>query len=331
MNINYYYRNSQAGFSIRAVFQTIVNEIGKNNTITETYLPSPHAHVKDIILNGIYAKKQQKNNYLNHITGEVHYLLYFLNPQKTIVTVHDIMYYSYLKGIKKKLWKILYINPLKRAAHITFISEFAKSQVLKEISLPTEKISVIPNPVDNSFTYTHKVFNASKPRILHIGTLERKNLVRTIQALKGISCHLRIIGKINDEITALLKQCEIEYSNSWNLTHEQIVQEYQQADIINFPSLYEGFGMPIIEGQASGRIVVTSNISPMKEIANDGAILVNPMDKNSLHEAYISIIKNKNLRESIIQKGLVNVQKYTDKTIQNQYLEIYKTAYENIY
>ena len=325
MNINYYYRNSKSGFSIQAVFQTIINEIKKDNTVIETYLPSPYAHIKDIIKNSIYAQKRQKENYINHITGEVHYLLYFLKPKKTIVTVHDIMYYSYLKGVKKKIWKILYINSLKRAAHITFISEFAKRQVLNEIYLPSEKISVIPNPVDDSFTYVPKEFNIAKPQILHIGTLERKNLVRTIQALKGISCHLRIIGKLNNKIIDLLKQNKIEYSNDWNLTHEQIVQEYQQADIINFPSLYEGFGMPIIEGQASGRVVITSNISPMKDVAGDGAILIDPFDDKSIQKAYLAVIKDQNLRKNIIQKGFSNAKKYTIKTIKNQYYNIYKT------
>lgn len=324
MNIIYYYRNSHAGFSIRTVFQTIVNGVKKSNTVIETFLPSPHAYIKDIIQNGIYAQKQQKKNYINHITGEVHYLLYFLNSKRTIVTVHDIMYYSYLKGIKKKIWKILYIYSLKRAAHITFISEFAKKQVQNEISLPAEKISVIPNPVDTSFTYVPKEFNTSKPQILHIGTLERKNLARTIQALKGISCHLRIIGKINDNIIELLKEYKIEYSNNWNLTHEQIIKEYQQADIINFPSLYEGFGMPVIEGQASGRIVITSNISPMKEIAGEGAVLVNPLDITSIHNAYQKVIKNTEFREDIIQKGFNNIQAYTIDKIQSQYINIYK-------
>ena len=147
-------------------------------------------------------------------------------------------------------------------------------------------------------------------------------MIRTIQALKGISCHLRIIGKINNNIIDLLKQNKIEYSNDWNLTHEQIVQEYQQADIINFPSLYEGFGMPIIEGQASGRIVITSNISPMKDVAGDGAILIDPFDDKSIKKAYLAVIKDQNLRENIIQKGFSNAKKYT---IKNQYYNIYKT------
>ena len=78
-----------------------------------------------------------------------------------------------------------------------------------------------------------------------------------------------------------------------NLTHEEIVSEDRKADIINFPSLFEGFGMPIIEGQATGRIVITSNLSPMKEVAGNGAILVDPYSVNEIRNAYLSVIQNK--------------------------------------
>ena len=83
--------------------------------------------------------------------------------------------------------------------------------------------------------------------------------------------------------------------------------------------------MPIIEGQASGRIVITSNISPMKDVAGDGAILIDPFDDKSIKKAYLAVIKDQNLRENIIQKGFSNAKKYTIKTIKNQYYNIYKT------
>ena len=79
----------------------------------------------------------------------------------------------------------------------------------------------------------------------------------------------RIIGNIDETTKKLLLEKGIEYSCNSNLTHRQIVDEYCKADIINFPSLFEGFGMPIIEGQAIGRVVVTSNIPPMIDIAGD--------------------------------------------------------------
>lgn len=330
MNIIYYYRNKNAGFSIGTVFNTIVTEMKKNHNIRLYYLPFPYANILSILKNGYFAKRIENKNYINHITGDVHYLLWFLKGRKTIVTVHDIMYYHYLNGLKKKLWKLLYIVPLKKAAHVTFISEFAYQQVKEVIELDSKKVHIIPNPIDSSFEYSPKEFNANKPIILHIGTLERKNLERTIEALDGINCHLRIIGKLKEQTKELLKKHSIEYSNDVNLTHEEIVNEYQNADIINFPSLFEGFGMPIIEGQATGRIVITSNISPMKEVAGKGAILVDPYSVEDLRNAYLSVIQNKDLRENILNEELKNVENFRVDKIARLYENLYKELYENI-
>jgi glycosyltransferase involved in cell wall biosynthesis len=330
MNINFYYRNKKAGFSIGAVFNTIVTEIRKNNNVICTVLPYPNASIRSILKNGWFAKNKEKKNYINHITGDVHYLLWFLKGSKTIVTVHDIMYYYYLKGIKKNIWKLLYITPLKKAAHVTFISDFAYKQVSEVINLDMRKVHIIPNPVDISFTYSPKEFNSKKPIILHIGTLERKNLERTIEALDGIDCHLRIIGELKEQTRKLLKKHQIEYSNDMNLTHDEIVTEYRKADIINFPSLFEGFGMPIIEGQATGRIVITSNLSPMKEVAGNGAILVDPYSVKDIRNAYLSVIKNENIRENLISEGLKNIENYKIKKVAWQYTNLYKNLYENI-
>lgn len=323
MNINYFYRNKKTGYSIGAVFDTLVNEIKINNNIVRTFLPSNYANITAIIKNGLYAKEQEKNGYINHITGDVHYLLWFLNGKKTVVTVHDIMYYYYLKGLKKFIWKILYILPLKRAAQVTFISEFAYKQVSEVIHLDKSRVHIIPNPVDNSFEYSPKEFNSEKPILLHIGTVERKNLARTIEALNGITCHLRIIGKINEQTVELLKKNKIEYSNSFDLSHEEIVEEYKKADIINFPSLFEGFGMPIIEGQATGRIVITSNLSPMKEVAGNGAILVNPYSVEDIRKAYKTVIQEKGTRDNLLQECMCNIKKYRIDNIANKYEKIY--------
>lgn len=319
-----------SGFSIGTVFNTIVNEIEKNNQVIRTFLPYPNASVSAILKNGWYAKKKEKKVSINHITGDVHYLLWFLKGRKTIVTVHDIMYYHYLKGMKKNVWKLLYITPLKRAAHVTFISDFAYKQVSEVINLDMKKVHIIPNPVDPSFTYSPKEFNVKKPVILHIGTLERKNLERTIKALNGIECHLRIIGELKEQTKNLLERYHIEYSNGMNLTHEEIITEYRTADIINFPSLFEGFGMPIIEGQATGRIVITSNLSPMKEVASSGAILVDPYSVKDIRNAYLTVIHNQNIRECLIREGLKNIENYKVKKVTQQYNDIYKKLYENI-
>ena len=325
MKIHYYFRNKQVGFSIQTVFTTLINQIRKFNATRESYLLSPFANIIAIIRNSIYALKCQKSGEINHITGDVHYLLYVLDKMRTIVTVHDIMYYSYLHGIKKYVWKFFYINSLKRASHVIFISECSKKEVLDIIHLPNDRVSVVPDPVSPNFYYSEKEFNSDCPLILHIGTNKRKNLHNTIRALNGIVCHLRIVGCLKEETINLLNEYNINYSNVYNLEEQEIIKEYQKADIVNFPSIYEGFGMPIIEGQTTGRVVVTSDISPMKDVAGNGALLVNPLSIESIREAYLQIINDKDLRSRIIEKGKENAQKYTVEKIAEQYMEIYKT------
>jgi glycosyltransferase involved in cell wall biosynthesis len=236
-----------------------------------------------------------------------------------------VMYLNYLSGIKKYLWKLLYIKSLKFAGYVTFISEEAKKKTLEHVLLDVDKIAVIPNPVSDDFKFIDKEFNVEAPIILHIGTLERKNLSRTIIALKGIQCHLRIIGRLDEALIELLERHHITYSNGTMLSDSEIITEYHRCDIVNFPSLLEGFGMPIIEGQATGRIVITSNISPMKDVANDGAILVDPYDIESIKKGYLFVIKNENERNDIIKKGLKNAKRFKASEIAKQYLALYES------
>ncbi|MDE3741482.1 glycosyltransferase family 4 protein [Maribacter polysaccharolyticus] len=323
MKISYFFRHPMVGFSIQRVFQTVNKEVSETLEIEELFLPSPNSGIPSILKNGFFARKKQ--GVLNHITGDAHYLLLFLSSKNTIITVHDIMYYFYLSGIKKKIWKLLFIYPLKRAKKVVFISEFAKQQVKKELDLPENRCCIIPNPVSSDYSMRIKKFNKQKPRVLHIGArADRKNLKRTILALEKVPCHLRIIGKLSKENIGLLVKCNIEYSNAFDLSNADIVKEYEKCDIVNFPSLFEGFGMPIIEGQAVGRPVITSNIAPMNQVAGEGAILVDPMNSDDIKSAYMKIITDDNLREEIIRKGLKNVKKYRVKNIANEYINLYQ-------
>ena len=206
-----------------------------------------------------------------------------------------------------------------------FISDFARDQVLNEIKLPKDKYSVIPNPVSTDFSFEFKKFNHKKPVILHInGSLERKNLGRTIEALSTITCHLRIIGKISKENKQLLAKFKMDFSQASNLSNEEVVKEYMNCDIVNFPSLFEGFGMPIVEGQAVGRVVITSNIAPMNQVAGEGAMLVDPTDVTSIKKAYLKIIDDDNFRNTLIKNGLENVKKFQLKAVSAMYVDVYR-------
>ncbi|MDO5131076.1 MAG: glycosyltransferase [Prevotellaceae bacterium] len=117
---------------------------------------------------------------------------------------------------------------------------------------------------------------------------------------------------------------KIRYSNVYNLSNDEIIQEYVNCDIVNFPSTYEGFGMPIIEGQAIGRVVVTSNISPMNDISNGSCVIVDPYNIESMKNGYIEAIRK---NQYYVEKGMENVKRFSLSTITKEYLELYRSLH----
>lgn len=324
--ITFFHRNHRCGYSIYKVFKTIENELKyQNQELEEYFMPSPFSMPWDIIKNSIFTFKHRNTKGINHISGHIHDVILGLIGCKTVLTIHDLVFIDNVRNPIKRFYKWLFwlYIPVKLANKVTCISNETKRKVLQHIK--TDKITVIYNPIDPTFKYVPKTFSKECPIILHIGTFWNKNLERTIQALEGINCHLRIIGEIDNRISQLLQEKNIKFSNAKNLSDEEIRQEYINCDIVNFPSIYEGFGMPVIEGQQTGRIVITSAIEPIKEIAGEAVIFVNPTNIQSIHNAYIKAIEDDKLRNEIIQKGLENAKRFQVRDIANQYIELYQS------
>lgn len=327
MRILYIYRHPDMGYSIGRVFKPIEEEMRKHCEVDSVYLPVPNYSLRGLWKNIRTAQKAVKSKKYDvvHITGAEHYLVPFLWGQKVVVTVHDMQ--SLLlkdRGIRAFLKELLFVKTLRKADILTFISSKTKEECNLMAKTDHVRQLVIGNSVDDSYSYQPKVFNDRKPVLLHIGTKENKNLHRTIKALEGLNVHLRIVGTLSSIDKDCLRHSNVEYSNASDLSDEQMLEEYRECDIVNFPSMYEGFGMPIIEGQAIGRPVVTSNIAPMKDVAGGAAMLVDPTNIIEMREAYISLISSAELRETLVKKGIENVKRFRLEHIVKQYLKLYR-------
>jgi glycosyltransferase involved in cell wall biosynthesis len=325
MRVSFFFRNENVGFSIEKVFAILIKEINIDNNVQIIKTPSPRAMPWDVIINSYYCFKNRDKKGINHITGHIHDAILGLLGCKTILTIHDLVFLDNVKNPIKRLYKWLFwfYLPIKLANKVTCISNQTKVNIEKRIR--TNKLVVIYNPIDPTYKYVPKIFNSDKPIILHIGTGWNKNLNRSIEALKDIPCHLRIVGKISLDTINLLKENKIDFSNVFELTDDEIHKEYLNCDIISFSSLYEGFGMPIIEGQAIGRVVLSSEIEPLIEVSGRAVCFVDPIDVISIRNGFLKIIQDSNLRNFLIDKGLQNVQKFDVKKIAQQYVGLYNT------
>lgn len=325
MNITYFHRNPSAGYSIGKVSRTYISEIEKTEQVENLYMPCANASLWSMLKNICFAYKYSKKRMISHFTGDVQYAVLGSSSTKTVWTIHDLVFLERSKGLKRiiLLWLFLYL-PVNKSSKIVCISEKTKRDVLKYIHC-SKKIFVIPNAVDPIFKFAKFKFNTLYPHILCIGTGINKNLYRTIEALHGIPCHLRIVGVVDDELLFHLNLYHIDYSTVHHLSDMEIFQEYVNCDMVSFVSWYEGFGMPVIEAQAVGRPVLTSDISPMKEISGKAAVLVDPYNIKSIRKGFLSIIEDGNLRERLITEGLKNAEFYSSTYVANEYLKIYRS------
>jgi glycosyltransferase involved in cell wall biosynthesis len=150
------------------------------------------------------------------------------------------------------------------------------------------------------------------------------DLERVVEACEGLDVSLRILGRLTREQHSLLRERGLEFESFENLSRAEVVTLYQECDLVLFSSLYEGFGMPILEGQAVGRPVLTSDRSPMREVAGGGALLVDPEDVNSIRDGLEKLLRDPELREELVERGFENVKHYTAEAVASQYADLYR-------
>jgi len=323
IKVKYFFRKPFRGnFSIEELFGLIQRSLPENISFSSYHMRYYSKGIIKRFLNGFWAMRNQSE--VNHITGDVNYIALFLNKKKTILTIHDIEILKRSHGLKYKFIKFFWFQlPAKRLNYITVISENTKKELVQEIDIDPIKVMVIYDCISPSIKFNPKNFNKENTNILHIGTKHNKNLENTIRAIDGLDVNLSILGDLNAQQIVLLEKHNIKYQNFSNLTYEEVIQQYNKADMVTFVSTSEGFGLPIIEANAVGRPIITGNNTSMPEIAGNAALLADPYNVEEMRAGILRIIEDDKFRQQLIENGQKNVKRFLPDQIVKQFEELY--------
>lgn len=258
---------------------------------------------------------------------------------RSIVTVHDMSSWIYPEKFNLKhrlVYSTLVPYSLKKADRIIAVSNNTKTDVSRLFKIKEEKIDVIyeaaeevfqPIKEENLAMEIGAKYGIDGEYMLFVGTLEpRKNLFRLIRAFASLKKQEKIYEKLviagkpgwlYKDIFNLVKELKLEKEIIFtgHVVRKDLVSLYNVAKIFVYPSLYEGFGLPVLEAMACGTPVVTSNVSSLPEIAGDSAVLVNPYEIEELAGAMFSLLRNGKLRKKFSEKGLERAKLFSwDKT-----------------
>ncbi len=268
-----------------------------------------------------------------------------------VVTLHDLigMTFPNQKGIASSFyWRTWMPQRVKHADWLIVPSLHTKNDVIKYLNYPEKRIRMVYLSGHESFSLqknpdlTEKIskLHGINPRyFLAVGTLEpRKNLELSLEGFSRFcakypseSFQLVLVGSLDFAHGQFADQLRKKYKSILNrlvftgyVDHETLNQLYSNARAFLFPSLYEGFGIPILEAMASGTPVVTSNLTSLPEIAGDAAFYVNAYEPDSMAAALEKISTDDSFRQELIQKGLNRIQLFSWRKCAAETLQVYR-------
>lgn len=270
-------------------------------------------------------------------------------PCKVIMTVHDMIHLISGKSIHKLYYKNIVKRAMMKAAAVITVSEHSKCDIIKWIGIPEKKIHVTYNGIEERFKPSpdktlpdeiKKGYGISDRYILFVGNQKsHKNVTVILKAFKmavekeRLTHHLILVGIKEDIIEDKKNEIGDKFNNRIiyidNLTDDDLIKLYQFADLFLSPSLYEGFGLPMLEAMACGIPVITSNRTSIPEVTGDAAILVDPENIQEIANAIGKVLKDENLRKDLIRKGLERAKMFSWKKMAEETLELYERTYES--
>jgi len=261
----------------------------------------------------------------------------FIHPKKTIVTIHGLEYEFVPQGYSR--WAQFYMRwtiskSCQWASKIIAVSENTKKDLMKLYKVPEKKIEVIYEGYDNNFQLPifnlQSIFNDKNVNfqtdtkyLLFVGRIEeRKNISNIVKAFEILKEKYQLLHKLiligrpghnyeNIKLQISNSEYKEDIIEPGFITDEEKFELMKKADVFVFPTLYEGFGIPILEAQSVGCPVVAGNNSSIPEVAKESALLVDSRNPQEIAEAVHKLLSDKAFNNGIIEKGLENVKRFS--------------------
>lgn len=284
--------------------------------------------------------------------------LFFVAPlwgvKNLVVTVHDVMALTFPGFFSGRSWigekgalafhRLLVPLSLRRAKRIIAVSSVTKQEIVRLLKIPPERIAVVPEAADPAFRPIEERTRLEQFRrrshlpeefILYVGnTRPYKNIPRLLEAYahfhrRGGNVKLVISGKkdrfhplVRRKIEELSLEQEVLLFN--DVPEQDLPLLYNCAKIFVFPSLAEGFGLPVLEAMSCGVPVIASTIPPLVELLDETGLAVDPLDAGALADAMASLLRNGSLRESLKERGIRRAREFSWKETARKTLEEYE-------
>ena len=267
---------------------------------------------------------------------------------KTVVTIHDLSHEHYpemANPLETLAMRKLVRATAQRADRILTVSEFCARDIARTYAVPEEKVRVAYPVVAEKFQprekgaaqeHVARTYGIQPPFLLYVGRIQaRKNLVRLMEAYararkQGVTAKLVLVGKPDygaEQVFAKIDELGLRDSVvlPGYVKSEDLPFFYNAAEAFLFPSIFEGFGLPVVESMASGLPSITSFGSSLEEVAGDAALLVDPASTDGLADAIVRILSDADLRRTLAERGLRRAAQFTVQNFAGRVLEVYRS------
>lgn len=297
------------------------------------------------IWRSLQISKEIKKNNIELYHGLSHELPLGINKTKikSVVTIHDLIFLRYPE-FYKKIDRGIYLRKFKQAClnadKIVAISKQTKIDIVNFFSINAEKIEVIYQPINQDFfspvseqkkKEIQKKHNLPTHFFLYVGTIEeRKNLLSVVKAIhqSKISYPLLVVGRATaylDKVKNYIAEKSLKNIIFLHkVSNEELKALYTMAKLLVYPSVFEGFGLPVAEAQACGTPVITSNLSSLPEAAGEAGVLINPNSPEEISKAILHLYNDEQFYETKKKQSIENAQRFTFEKTAKELHQFYK-------